>query len=113
MKRGVTMNKANLYRLSALMYPDNVNSLNRNNIIKKIIESQFILNENEITSLEILPVLIKENFQFELTGVEISAIVCASDDFIAKRNGNYNKTDNCNDLDVHLTIKRYDLFIVK
>lgn len=103
------LNKNNLYRLSALMYPDSNSTLNRKNIIKKIIESFFVLNGNKIVTLEELPMLIKEDFNFALTGGEISDIVCESKDFYVIKNGKFNESDNCDDLNIELDNKRYSL----
>lgn len=103
------MNKNNLYRLSALMYPDSNSTLSRDNIIKKIIESYFIMNDNLTVTLEELPKLIKDNFNFSLTGGEIGDIVCESDDFIVTKTGKYNQSDKCQDLNMKLTVKRYEL----
>jgi|LGOV01.1.fsa_nt_gb hypothetical protein len=83
--------------------------MTRANIIKKIIESYFIMNDNTTVTLEELPKLIDDSFYFKLTGGEIGDIVCENDDFVSTRNGNYDESDKCHNLNIELSRKRYKL----
>jgi hypothetical protein len=56
------MNKNNLYRLSALLYRDDSNSLNRTTTISKIIESFFVIISNEAHEFQSLSDKIYKEF---------------------------------------------------
>ena len=101
------MNKYNLYRLSALMYPDNNGNVNRSKTIKKIIETYFVINNNQPTSLESLPSLIQEQFHFCFSGIELNKVISELDGFVSAFNGGYNKSDDIKDCNIMLTEQRY------
>ncbi|SFO14797.1 hypothetical protein [Proteiniclasticum ruminis] len=99
----------NLYRLGALMFDDDSSSFSRKTTIRKIIEAFFVLKENCTVLCSELPELVKDAFDIELHIDEIQKVLYNSKNF-EFIGGHCQKqhSDYCS-LQVHLTIKRYEL----
>ena len=102
-----TMNKYNLYRLSALLYPNECNSLNRDETIKKIIESFFVITENREASLERLPSLIHEEFRMQFMNEEINTVISSNSIFIKQFDEQKLDSDNNPNLVISIKPERY------
>lgn len=102
------MEKYNLYRLCALLYPTNIGCLNKDTIIKKVVESYFVITENQPIPIETLPESIDLKFNLLFEEGEIKSATSGEKDFSYAYCDRQLDTDGHPDMLINLCNARFE-----